>query len=66
MAQMSGELLGDENVICNVCEEQIDEAVEAVFGVLQLEADLSSSFYALLVNWLDENDIDIIPRGSFE
>ena len=62
---MSKQSPGDEKVICNVCEEQMDEAVESVFDILQLEPDLSDSFYMLLVNWLDENDIEIIPRGSF-
>ena len=62
---MSKQSPGYEKVICNVCEEQMDEAVESVFDILQLEPDLSNSFYMLLVNWLDENDIEIIPRGSF-
>ena len=62
---MSKQSPGDEKVICNVWEEQMDEAVESVFDILQLEPDLSDSFYMLLVNWLDENDIEIIPRGSF-
>jgi hypothetical protein len=63
---MSGELPGDEKVVCNVCEEQIDEAVESVFDILQLDPALSDGFYALLVNWLDENNVDVIPRSSFE
>ncbi len=63
---MSGELPGDEKVVCNVCEEQIYEAVESVFDVLQLDPESSDGFYALLVNWLDENNVDVIPRGSFE
>jgi hypothetical protein len=63
---MSGELPGDEKVACNVCEEKIDEAVESGFDVLQLDPELSNGFYALLVNWLDENNVDVIPRGSFE
>jgi len=63
---MTKEFSGDEKVICNVSEEQMDDAVESVFDILQLEPDLSDSFNMLLVNWLDENDIEIIPRGSFE
>ena len=62
---MSKRSPGDEKVICNVCEEQMDEAVQSVFDILQLEPDLGDSFYMLLVNWLDENDIEVIPRGSF-
>ncbi len=30
---MSGELPGDEKVICNVCGEQIDEAVGSAYAV---------------------------------
>ncbi len=56
----------EEQVDYNVCEEQIDEAVCSVLDILQLEPDLSNNLYSLLVNWLDENDIDIIPRGSFQ
>lgn len=62
---MSKKSPDDEKVVCNVCEEQMDEVVESVLDILQLEPDLSDSFYTLLVNWLDENDIEIIPRGSF-
>jgi hypothetical protein len=44
----------------NVTENQINEAIESIFDILQLEPDLSNSFYPLLVNWLDANNVEII------
>lgn len=43
----------------NLSEDQIDDAVEATFGILQLEPDLADEFRSLLVKWLDTNDIEI-------
>lgn len=43
----------------NVSEDQIDDAVEATFDILQLEPDLADEFRSLLVKWLDSNNFEI-------
>jgi hypothetical protein len=44
----------------NVTENQINEAIESIFDILQLEPDLGDDFYRVLINWLDNNDIEVI------
>ena len=61
--QLNKETTENESLVSNVSEEKICEAVESVFDILQLEPDWSDSFYALLVEWLDDNDVEIIPMS---
>jgi hypothetical protein len=58
---MSDEPPVEDKVFCNVSEGQVDEAVGSVFEILQLDPDLSDNFYSALVDWLDKNDIEVIP-----
>lgn len=44
----------------NVTENQVNEAIERVFDILQLEPDLGNDFYRVLINWLDTNNVEII------
>jgi hypothetical protein len=46
--------------MCNVTEDQVNEAVEVVFDTLQLPPRLADDFYMLLVNWLDMKNIEVI------
>ena len=46
--------------MCNVTENQINDAIESLFDILQLEPDLGNDFHRVLINWLDNNDIEII------
>lgn len=46
--------------MCNVTEDQVNEAITSVFAILQLEPDLGNDFHRVLINWLDNNDIEII------
>ena len=34
--------------------------VKSVFDILQLNPDLGDDFYRVLINWLDNNDIEVI------
>jgi hypothetical protein len=44
----------------NVTENQVNQAIESVFDILQLEPDMANDFYRVLVNWLDVNDVEVI------
>lgn len=44
----------------NVTENQVNEAIERVFDILQLEPNLGNDFHRVLINWLDNNDIEVI------
>jgi hypothetical protein len=49
-----------ETIMCNVTEDQVNEAVEVVFDTLQLPPRLADDFYMLLVNWLDMKNVEVI------
>ncbi len=61
---MAEEASSEKKIYCNVTEEQVNESVEAIFDIMQLNPDLSDTYWRHLTAWLDDNDIEVIPLGS--